>query len=143
MEPQHTMHSQSAGGNHRFVIFRCDNQPTITAQWYSGTIAQSATTSMIALDLFGVTTQSADHNASSIRASIKFRLNISASPTLYACATTKRRRLGVLLQNKQISQHRPAHEHPNLVKSEIHEPYRCTPKLTNPTDCEIQKFEYD
>ncbi|KZV42431.1 hypothetical protein F511_12657 [Dorcoceras hygrometricum] len=48
----------------------------------------------------------------------------SASPRLYARATTKRRRLGVSLQNKQISRHRLAREHPDLVKSEIHEPYR-------------------
>ncbi|KZV17680.1 hypothetical protein F511_18138 [Dorcoceras hygrometricum] len=36
-----TTHSQSAGGNHRSVIFRCDNQPTITVQWYSGATAAS------------------------------------------------------------------------------------------------------
>ncbi|KZV48811.1 dentin sialophosphoprotein-like [Dorcoceras hygrometricum] len=71
-------HSQSADGNHRSVIFRCDNQPTITAQWYSGATAQLATTSMIALDLPGATTQPADHNASSLRASIKFMLNMYA-----------------------------------------------------------------
>ncbi|KZV25265.1 hypothetical protein F511_39055 [Dorcoceras hygrometricum] len=73
------MHSQSASGNHRSMIFRCDNQPTITTQWYSSTTAQQATTSMIALDLSSTTTQQADHNSSSIRTSIKFRLNIALS----------------------------------------------------------------
>ncbi|KZV33597.1 hypothetical protein F511_30840 [Dorcoceras hygrometricum] len=71
-----TTHIQSAGGSHRSVIFWNDTHSTIKAQWYSGTKTQSATTSMIALDLSGATTQPADHNASSTRASIKFRLNI-------------------------------------------------------------------
>ncbi|KZV54889.1 hypothetical protein F511_31627 [Dorcoceras hygrometricum] len=69
-----TTHSQSAGGNHRSVIFRNDTQSTITAQWSSGATTQLATTSMIALDLSSATTQPADHNSSSTRTSI--RLNI-------------------------------------------------------------------
>ncbi|KZV47704.1 DNA-directed RNA polymerase family protein [Dorcoceras hygrometricum] len=40
---------------------------TITAQWSSGAKTQSATTSMIALDLSDATTQPADHNASPTR----------------------------------------------------------------------------
>ncbi|KZV43989.1 hypothetical protein F511_27036 [Dorcoceras hygrometricum] len=70
--------TKSAGGNHRSVIFRCDKQPTIIVQWYSDATTQSATTSMIALDLSGATTQLANKNASSIRKSIKFRLNIQS-----------------------------------------------------------------
>ncbi|KZV27294.1 hypothetical protein F511_23203 [Dorcoceras hygrometricum] len=90
-----TTHSQSAGGNHQSVIFRCDNQPIIKAQWYSGATAQPASTSMIALDLSGVTTQQADHNAISILASIKFRLNMHAyyenKSTTPCCPTSSRR----------------------------------------------------
>ncbi|KZV36968.1 hypothetical protein F511_27705 [Dorcoceras hygrometricum] len=54
----------------------CDNQSNITVQWSSGATTQPATTSMMALDLSDATTQSADHNASSTRASIKFKLDI-------------------------------------------------------------------
>ncbi|KZV23761.1 hypothetical protein F511_31168 [Dorcoceras hygrometricum] len=71
-----TTHSQSSGGNHRSVIFRSNTQSTFIAQWSSGTTTQPATTSMIALDLSCATTQSADHNASSTRASIKSRLHM-------------------------------------------------------------------
>ncbi|KZV45388.1 hypothetical protein F511_05552 [Dorcoceras hygrometricum] len=46
-----TTHSQSSGGNHRSVIFRCNNQSTIIVQWSSGTTTHPTTTSMIALDL--------------------------------------------------------------------------------------------
>ncbi|KZV18332.1 hypothetical protein F511_19220 [Dorcoceras hygrometricum] len=91
-----TKHSQSASGNHRSMIFWCDNQPTITIQWSSGAMTQPSTTSTIALDLSGATTQPADHNASSIRAPIKFRLNIS---WYWKLAIAKRCRL-----NKSIRQ---------------------------------------
>ncbi|KZV49955.1 poly(A)-specific ribonuclease PARN [Dorcoceras hygrometricum] len=76
------MHSQSAGGNHRSMIFRCDNLPTITVQLSSGATTQPATTSMIAFPLSGVTTQPVNHAASSTRASIKFSLNISCRTQL-------------------------------------------------------------
>ncbi|KZV40712.1 hypothetical protein F511_32550 [Dorcoceras hygrometricum] len=95
----HITHIQSAGGNHRSVIFRCDNQPTIIVQWSSGATTQPATTSMIVLDLSGATTQSTDHNASSTRASIKFRLNIlkprslKQLPQLYRALSSSKSKL--------------------------------------------------
>ncbi|KZV34122.1 hypothetical protein F511_12817 [Dorcoceras hygrometricum] len=53
--------------HHSSLVFRRDTQP--------------ATTSMIELNLSGATTQPVDHNASSIRESIKFRLNIYLNST--------------------------------------------------------------
>ncbi|KZV17535.1 protein EMBRYONIC FLOWER 1 [Dorcoceras hygrometricum] len=114
-----TTHSQLAGGNHRSVIFRSDTQSTITAQWSSRATTQPTTTSMIALDLSGTTTQPADHNASSTQASIKFRLNISVRAN--SDLTLPR------YPRTQSTNDKSSLAHPDFVKSEIIKPNRFTP----------------
>ncbi|KZV15530.1 TMV resistance protein N-like [Dorcoceras hygrometricum] len=73
--------------HHHLVIFRCDDSVDHhKAVWYSGTKTQPPTTSKIALDLSGATTQPADHNVQRISVLKEIRLNIlvaySATSTL-------------------------------------------------------------
>ncbi|KZV53129.1 putative WRKY transcription factor 20 [Dorcoceras hygrometricum] len=70
---------------------------TITAQWYSGTTSQSATTLMISLDLSGATHLSVDHNVNLIWFSINQQAQYR-SP--YAS----------IYNSRQVSIERPKHD---------------------------------
>ncbi|KZV51672.1 hypothetical protein F511_27648 [Dorcoceras hygrometricum] len=68
---------------------RCDDSADHhKAVWYSGTTTQLATTSKIALDLSGTTTQPADHNLQRNSTSKRIGLNMEQQPTQVYCPSS-------------------------------------------------------